>query len=67
MAASVDSKLRAIFCAVPAPMRVDPAISSGGVSSTMATSANRSSGVSLLLAMAMVAAPGAGLFDVLTA
>ena len=40
-AISVDNRLRAIFWAVPAPMRVEPEIISAGVSSMIATSAPR--------------------------
>ena len=40
----VESKFRTIFCAVPAFMRVEPAIASGPVSGTIAICASRASG-----------------------
>ena len=51
--------LSAIFWAVAAPIRVEPAMISGGVGSRMAMSARPSSGAPSLLAMPTVAAPAA--------
>ena len=54
---SDDSKLRATRCAVPAFMRVEPAIGSGPVSSQIAQSASSRIGVPRLLAIPIVSAP----------
>ena len=49
--------LSAIFCAVPAPIRVDPATTSGGVASRTGWSAMVSSAEPALLAMPITVAP----------
>ena len=55
----VDSRLRAIFCAVPAVMRVDPARNSGPVCSRIGCPAACNSGAPGLLASATVIDPAA--------
>src|SRR5690349_16715730 len=54
---SDDNRLSAIRWAVPAFIRVDPALGSGPVSSHIGCSASAKSGVSRLLAIAIVSAP----------
>ena len=55
--AAVESMLSAIFCAVPHFMRVEPAITSGPVTSAISTSAAAASFVCSLEVSAAVKAP----------
>src|SRR5438105_6334931 len=58
----VESMLRMSFVAVPAFIRLDPAMTSGPTSTTMATSAARAGGESGVQVIAMVAAAWRSLF-----